>query len=156
MLDPPLATQLQHMAKRCDVVVEASLRVVDGVANARLSRQVHDGINLKLLQPCLQRSLIGEVELQKVKALHGLQQRQAVQLQLRDVVGVQVIDPHHSMPALQQFLDNIHADETGTARDQNSGHKGSQVNTRGDALGSLGSTSVDLKPKDMAVSKLLK
>ena len=119
MLDLPMPAQFQHVEEGDQVGLGVGVRVVDRVAHAGLRGQVQHALWLPVAQGGLHARQVGQVLLDEAEVGVAGQLREPVALELDVVVGRQIVDADHLVAAFEQAQCGVHADETGTAGEQN-------------------------------------
>ena len=113
MLYRMMPAGLQDVVEPDHVALDVSIRVFDAIANARLSGQVHNDIEVVFLEEVIDEGLVGEIALDElVGMLRGfcgllLDLAQAVLLERRIIVVVQVVKPH-DVERLLAFKESQH------------------------------------------------
>ena len=98
------------------------MRLLDGVANPRLRRQVQ---HLGRAHPRKQRGQrlpVGDVQALEAEMGMRPQARQAGLFQGGVVVGVEVVDADHGIAARQQAFAGVHSDKSGSAGNKHRVH----------------------------------
>ncbi len=90
------------------------------MAHARLGREVHDRVEAAAREDFLHRSAVGDVGADEFEASERAQLREACLLEADVVVRVHVVQPDDRVPARQQALAKVEADESGGAGDEGS------------------------------------
>ena len=85
--------------------------IYQGVANARLSREVHDGIESLPGEHLRDRVRIGQVITDKGKSLSAGEMRKPRLFQTDVVIGIQIVEANYPIPAIQKSLGGVEADE---------------------------------------------
>ena len=111
----------QHVEEAVEVAGGVGSRVLQRVAHAGLGGEMDHQIETSGGEKRVHARRIGEVELVEGEA-RIREPGEAVMLQPRVVIGVQVVEPDH-LPAFgEQTQRDGAADETGNAGDENAGH----------------------------------
>ncbi len=71
-----VATALEHMQEASDIGVDISVRVIQGVANACLGREMDDALRLLGGEHRLHDLPLGELRLDKMESIAALEPRQ--------------------------------------------------------------------------------
>ena len=127
-----LAARFEHAQEAVHVVRRVGERVAERVADAGLRGQVADHVEavlgakgahgLRVCQveaPEAQSRLGGEGFRTACFAADDPELTQSVQFQLDIVVAVEVVDPEHAVPRLDQAARQVEADETGYSGNEN-------------------------------------
>ena len=123
MLYRMMPAGLQDVVEPYHVTLDVCIRVLDTIADTSLCREVHDDIEVVLLEETVDEGLVGEVALDElVGVLWGgrgllLNDAQAVLLERRIIVVIEVVeaDDAERLLALQEAQDEVGAYETGGA-----------------------------------------
>ena len=113
-----VTTSFEHINETLDVRIDIGVRVLDGIANARLSREMHNRPKFKLREQRFRRDAIGKVELQETEAGIAAEDFEARSLQCRIVVVIDNVDANDLPSAFQQSLHDMKTDEAGRAGDK--------------------------------------
>ena len=126
VLDGMMPAGLQDVVEPDHVALDIRIRVLDAVADTSLSGQVHDDVEMVFLEEAVDEGLVGEVALDElVSMLLGffgllLDLAQAVFLERRIIVVVQVVKPHdvERLLAFKEPQHEVGAYEAGGAGDE--------------------------------------
>ena len=118
MLDAVVPAALEDVGEADDIAVDVGVRVDQRVAHAGLRGQVHDAVELLLREQRRDALAVGHVHLHEAEVRVRRQARQPILLESRVVVVVEVVQAHDLVPARQQELRDVHADEAGRAGDE--------------------------------------
>jgi len=118
--------RLQDVVEPNHVALDIRIRVLDAIADTRLSGKVHDDIEVVSLEEAVDESLVGEVALDElVGVLRGgrgllLDLAQAVLLERRIVVIIEVVEPDDAerLLGIQEPQHEVGAYEAGGAGDE--------------------------------------
>jgi hypothetical protein len=117
--DLVMTGSLQHRQVAGQIGVLIGERVVDRVAHARLSGQVHNALGADRPDQLGERDVVGDIHADHGEAWTILEPGGAGGLEGRVIIVVEKIDPDHRLAALQQALGHVHADEARRARNDN-------------------------------------
>src|SRR5215468_4301494 len=113
-----MAAAFEHVYEALNVAVDVGVRIAQRVPYAGLRGEM-DYVGEAMLGEKRRHAVaISEIELDEAKCLGRGELRATCVLQLRIVIGVEVVEPDHRMAVGQQPARNMKADETGRARDQ--------------------------------------
>ena len=123
VLDRVMPTGFKDVVEAHHVALDVGVGVLDAVADARLCRKVHHDVERILRKQLVDQIFVGDVTLEehivvlRMLPRPGLNEPQAVFLQRRVVVVVQVVQPDdpENFLAFQQAHDKVGADESGRA-----------------------------------------
>ena len=122
MLHPLVAATLQDVAKTNHIALEIGRWVIQRIANTWLSSQVNDSPRRFSGEQRGQRLAILKIELLKTKQLRSQRQRlkplQTGPLEGRRVIGIQVVEAHDPLAALQQPCCHGSSNKPGDTGDQ--------------------------------------
>jgi hypothetical protein len=96
-----------------DIDVDVLGRMVERVPHAGQRGQVQHAV--AALHALGELGAVQDVAMDERETLALLQHLQALGLQLRVVVGVHVVEPHHLVAAVQERVGRVEADESGGA-----------------------------------------
>lgn len=126
VLDRVVAAGLKHVEEAHEVALEVGARVLDGVADARLCREVHHDVETVLSEQALYEGSIAQVAEDEGEAAVRVAPGQHAQASVLDagvVVAVQVVEADdHVISLLKQLLDEKRADEAGGSGDEDFSH----------------------------------
>ena len=106
-----VAAAFQDVHEADDVAVDIGMRVFDRVAHAGLGGEVDDAVEFFFGEELFDALAIGDIHLHEAEAGVRLQARQAVALELRVVVIIQIVEADHLVTPRQQALGGMHADK---------------------------------------------
>ena len=118
--------RLQDVVEPDHIALDVRIRVLDAIADTRLSRQVHDDVEVVFLEEAVDERLVGKVAFDELvgvpRGSRGLlpDLAQAILLERRIVVVIEVVeaDNNKGLFALQEAQDEVGAYETGGAGDE--------------------------------------
>ena len=113
-----MTAALQHVHEADDVAVNVGMGILERIAHPGLRRKVHDAVEPFFQEETLHARAVRHVHQLEAKARTRRQPGQAVPLQLRIVVVVQIVQTHHRIATLEKQLRHMHADEPGRPCDQ--------------------------------------
>ena len=113
------AAAFQDVEEAHDVGVDVGVRIFEAVAHPRLGGEIDHMARLRLGEDGGHAVTVGQVELQVAIAGVALQDREPRGLQLGIVVGIEAVEAHDLVAALEQPAAEVEADEAGRAGDQN-------------------------------------
>ena len=140
MLHLVMAAGLKNVEEADHVALHVGVRVRDGIAHARLGREVHHLVELLGGKKLVDRFLVGEVHADKAstgkrRALEHVTERQIVEqaalgcaetvfpqapvLEAHIVIVVDVVKPDNLVPALRQHRHDLRGDKTRRTCHQN-------------------------------------
>lgn len=126
VLDRVVAACLEHVEEAHEVALEVSARVLDGVADARLRREVHNDVEAVLREQALDESGVAQVTANEGKAAVcvGLgQHAKARVLNTGVVVAVEVVEADDGVIGrFEQLLRQKRPDEASGAGDKHFSH----------------------------------
>ena len=125
------AATFQDVPEADEVGVDVGGGLLEAVANSGLGGQVDHAVGLGLGEQRRHRFAIGQVDGRVAIALARFKPRKARLFQRRVVVGVEIVQPHHSVAAIQQPMRDVGADEAGRAGDQDNRHAAGLYSRRG-------------------------
>src|SRR4029078_11293743 len=96
------------------------MRMVERIANAGLRREMNDALGLLLGKGRLDRRPVGQIGLDEAKGLKRLEPREPGFLQRQVVIGAEIVEPDHLVPALEQTGRRVIPNEAGGAGEQDS------------------------------------
>src|SRR5680860_1511339 len=111
MLHPVVPAPLQHVEETHQVAVYVGVRILQGIAHTGLSRHVGHALKALSLKETLHSLPVRQVQVGKAETVHLLQQGPARLLEAHVVVGVEVVQPHNLISALQQSPRQMETDE---------------------------------------------
>lgn len=110
-----MAAGLEHVEEADEVALEVGARVLDGIAHARLGRQVNHNIEAVLGEQALDEGGVAQIAANKGEATVGVglgQHAQACVLDAGVVVAVEIVEADDGTIGLfEQLLDEECADE---------------------------------------------
>ena len=118
MLDLVMATALEDVQRAGDVAVDVGVRILDGVADARLSAEMNHPIKPFVGEQRLHACSVGQVEACQGEIRESVQDRRPGFLERDLVVVVEIVQPNNGVAPLKQALGGEHADEAGRPRYQ--------------------------------------
>jgi hypothetical protein len=118
MLHAVVATALEHVQRADDVAVHVAVRILLGVPNTGLCREVDDPIEARLGKEPIHPGAVREIELGEAEALLRQEAIEPRLLELRVVVRIQVVEPDDLIAAVEQTMRSEAADEAGGAGDE--------------------------------------
>src|SRR5690349_9637698 len=108
-----MPTTLQHVGKTFDVGTDISVRILQGIANASLGREMNHHGKAVCREERLCLLAVGQVELQACEAGLTFQNVETRFLQLRVVIVIQTINANDRSIVRQQSLRDMKTDEAG-------------------------------------------
>ena len=126
MLHRMVPAGFQDVVEPDHVALDVSIRVLDAIADTRLSGKVHDDIEMVFLEEAINEGLVGEVALDELVGMPFggvgllLDLAQTVLLERRIIVVVQVVKPHdvERFLAFEESQHEVGAYEAGGAGDE--------------------------------------
>ena len=118
MLAAVVAAAFENIGEAYDVGIDIGVRVDQRMPHAGLRRQMHHIGKPAHGEEARHTGTVGEIELHEFKAGKLGEFGQPCVLQLRIVIGVQVIESDHGLAARQQPARDVIADEARSARHQ--------------------------------------
>src|SRR5680860_58059 len=122
MPHPLVPAPLQHVQETHQVAVYVGVGVLQRIAHTGLSRHVGHPLEALSLKETFHPLPVRQVQPDKAEIFPLLQQVPACLLQAHVVVGVEVVQPHHLISALQQSLRQMETDEARRSGYKYSGH----------------------------------
>ena len=117
-----MTAALEDVEEADEVALEVGAGVLDGVADTRLSGEVHDDVEALLGEQTLEQGGVGEVAANEFEATVNIclaEHRQASFLDARIIVVVEVVETDDSVVGgIEQPLHEERADEAGSAGDE--------------------------------------
>jgi len=120
MPDRPVPADLKQVEAANDVRRDIALRMIEGIAHARLAGEVNDHLGRRGLNDGADRPHVADVRDVWLETGNRTKQSVALLLQLRIVIGHHRIDAGDLMPLRQEAAAEMEADKTGAAGDQDS------------------------------------
>lgn len=122
MLDRVVAACLEDIEKAHEIALEVGARVLDGVADARLRREVHNDVEAVLREQALDKGGVAQVATHEGEAAVCVGLGQHAQARVLDagvVVAVEVVEADNNVIGLiKQLLDEERTDEAGCSGDE--------------------------------------
>lgn len=118
MLHAVVAAAFQYVQKAGDVAAGVDVRILRGIAHARLGGQVDHALRAVLGKRLFHGGAIGQVSLDMRVARIVCKTRQSRLLQGDVVVIAEVIQAYHFVAALEQTLRNVRTDKACRTRNQ--------------------------------------
>lgn len=126
MLDRVVTAGLKDVEEADEVALEVGARVIDGVADARLSGKVHNDVEAVLSEQALDEGGVAQVAAHEGEAAVCVGLSQHAEARLLDagvVVAVEVVEADDGVVGgLQKLLYQESADEAGRAGDEDCFH----------------------------------
>src|SRR5438034_8980106 len=119
MLHVVVPAALQDIEESGDVAVDVGVRVFHRIAHSGLGGEVDDPPRAPLAKEAGHLCAIGDVEPDKLEPVEVAELLKARLLQLRIVVGIEIVDSHDGVAALEEPFRDVVADESGRAGDEN-------------------------------------
>ena len=100
MLHRMMSAGLQDVVEPDHIALDIRIRVLDAIADTRLSCQVHDDVEVVFLEEAVDEGLVGEVALDELVGVPFggvgllLDDTQTVLLERRIVIVIEVVEPH--------------------------------------------------------------
>ena len=113
-----MSTSLEHVDEPDDIGIHIGMGMVERVAHAGLSSEMDDTLKRVLGEQPRHGFAVGDIQLDERKAVTPAELGQSGPLQVRIVIGVEIIDADHFIAAVKQLPGDVIADETGSARDE--------------------------------------
>lgn len=114
-----MPASFEHIEEARDIGIDIGMGIDQGMPDAGLGSKVHDSreaIRRKQLRHAL---ALGNVRPDELEIRERLELCDPRLLQMRIVIGVEVVEAHHVMPVRQQAPRDMHADEPGRSSDEN-------------------------------------
>ncbi len=120
MPHPPLTREFQHVDMPRQVGAHIGVRIDQRIAHAGLRAEMDDRFDHLIGKRCLQRIIVGEIQLVKGEqlAMRLFQRGNPVPLQRHGIIIVHIIDADHGMALRHEPIGDGHADKAGRAGDQ--------------------------------------
>ena len=118
MLDAGLAQRLKHVEEACDVGADVSLRMLDGVADPGLRREMYHAVRRVVPEQSPHGVGVAEVAAHELERPVPLQTPQTGLLEGDVVVRVQVVEAEDGIAPVEQTLRCGGADEARGAGDE--------------------------------------
>jgi len=118
MLNAGVPASFEDVEKADDVAVDVHVGILEGVANARLSRKMNDTLRPFALEKIRDTPPVGDIELDELKSAVRGKPCEARLLQGNVVVVVEVIEAENAVAPREEPLGDVHSDESRCARDQ--------------------------------------
>ncbi len=115
MLNPMMAAAFEYMQKARDVGVDIVMGVIERVAHTGLRGEMDHALRLLRGKGRVHDGAVGEVGLDEMEAVAGLEPREPGFLQRHVVIGIEIIEPDHLIAPLEQANCRVIADEAGGA-----------------------------------------
>lgn len=121
-----VAACLEDIEKAHEIALEVGARVLDGVADARLRREVHNDVEAVLREQAFDKGGVAQVATHEGEAAVCVGLGQHAQARVLDagvVVAVEVVEADNNVIGLiKQLLDEERTDEAGSARHEHFTH----------------------------------
>ena len=118
MLDVVVSTAFQYVRETDEVGLDVGVRVNERISHPCLRRKMHHALKTFGGEKRLHAGGIGHIHLDEAKIWEAAELRQPGMLEVNVVVVVEVIDTDHFIPSRQQAEGSVHADESGSAGEQ--------------------------------------
>src|SRR6185437_16223498 len=110
-----VAAALEDIGEANEIGVHIRMRIDQRIAHARLRGEMHDMRKPVLGEQRGNAVAVGKVELDEAEAGMSGKLRETGILQLRIVIGVEVVEADNGAAAFQKSLGDVEADKTGGA-----------------------------------------
>ena len=130
MLHRMMSAGLQDVVEPDHIALDIGVWILDAIADTRLSRQVHDDVEVVFLEEFFDENLVGEVALDELVGMPFdgidllLNLAKAVLLERRIIVVIHVVKPHNveRLLVIEEPQNEVGANETGRAGDEDDLH----------------------------------
>lgn len=120
MLDPTIASDLDHVEVTGKIGLEIGAWVLDRIADAGLCTEMDDPVEVFAIERCLKRDVIGEIDLLEREAGTQLGELGQPGMLQRDVViVVEAVDAEHRVTPCEQVAADVKADKPGRTGNEN-------------------------------------
>ena len=114
MLDLEVPGTLENIHEPDQISVHVSMRILDGIAHARLGSEIHHPVETLALEQGVHGLTFSDVELHEMKS-RVLEPFQPGTLQAHIVITVEIIDTYDRVTTIEQLACDCRADEAGCA-----------------------------------------
>src|SRR6185312_12642161 len=115
----PRPADLEYVEVADQIGMCVSAGILDGIAHACLRAQVNDAIDVGSLKRGIQRVMVREIEFDETKIpLFPVERGDAVALELRRIIVVEVIDAEYALAPAEQGGADMIANEPRCSRNQ--------------------------------------
>jgi hypothetical protein len=102
MFDPMLPTPLQNVHEPYDIAVNVCIRVLEGVAHARLACKIDDDIKAAFGKEILDSTPFTKRDIDEAEPLAPLQELQPIEFQVHIVIVIQIVEANDLVSAVEE------------------------------------------------------
>jgi hypothetical protein len=118
MLNAGVPASFEYIEKADNVAVDVHMGILEGVANARLSRKMNDALRPFAFEELSHTLPVGNVDLDGTESSARGKSREARLLQGNVIVAVEIVQPENVVAAREEPLRDMHSDESRCSRDE--------------------------------------
>ena len=115
--------QLHQVQRTLGVRAQVNVRILDAVADAGAGREIEDGVETMRRENGLELVEILDVGLDEGETLATLERGEAVAFHPHVVGVVQIVEPHHLDPLVEEEAGDARGDEAGATGDKDTFHQ---------------------------------
>ena len=122
VLDPGMPTAFEYIDEADEIGIDVGMGIDERIADSGLGGKIDHGVEAIFIKEGGHRLTIGEIDVDMDKARTFSQSGHAMPLQLRIIVVVEVIQPHHLGPTVDEPFCQMCSDKAGGAGNQDFFH----------------------------------